>query len=61
MLEIVQTSIFKKQLKQCRKRGWDLSALEEVVGMLQRRERGFQRNTEIMLYPVIASVKEIAM
>ena len=38
MLEIVQTNLFKKQLKRCRKRGWDMSALERVVGMLQRQE-----------------------
>lgn len=38
MLEITQTSIFKKHLKQCRKRGWDMSALEDVVGILQREE-----------------------
>lgn len=38
MLKIVQTSAFKKHLKQCRKRGLDMAALEEVISMLQRRE-----------------------
>lgn len=38
MLKIVQTSIFKKHLKQCRRRSWDMTALEDVVGMLQRGE-----------------------
>jgi len=38
MLSIVQTNLFKKQLKHCRKRGWDMSELNKVVGMLQRQE-----------------------
>ncbi|MDR1412450.1 MAG: type II toxin-antitoxin system YafQ family toxin [Actinomycetes bacterium] len=38
MLRIAQTRLFKKQLKQCRKRGWDMAAMNEVVDMLQRRE-----------------------
>lgn len=38
MLEIVQTKLFKKHLKQCLRRGWDVSAIDEVVKMLQNRE-----------------------
>lgn len=37
MLEVVPSSLFRKQLKRCRKRGWDLSKLEEVVSLLQNR------------------------
>ncbi len=39
MLEIVVSALFRKQLKRCRKRGWDLDRLAEVVSMLQRGER----------------------
>ncbi len=39
MLDIVQTSLFRKQLKRCKKRGLDLSELSQVVGMLQNREK----------------------
>lgn len=38
MLKIAQTSVFKKHLKQCRKRGWDMEALEEVIEILQQRK-----------------------
>ena len=38
MLEIVRTNLFKKQLKQCRKRGWDMDAMQTVVDMLQKGE-----------------------
>jgi mRNA interferase YafQ len=38
MLKIAQTSLFKKQLKRCRRRGWDMDSMDEVIGMLQRGE-----------------------
>lgn len=38
MLEIAQTNLFKRQLKKCRKRGWDVSELEEVVALLQQQK-----------------------
>jgi mRNA interferase YafQ len=38
MLKIAQTNLFKKQLKRCRRRGWDMDAMSEVIGMLQRGE-----------------------
>jgi mRNA interferase YafQ len=38
MLEIVQTSKFKKDLKRCRKRGWDMDELSHVVTLLQMQE-----------------------
>jgi len=36
MLRLVTTNLFKKQLKRCRKRGWDMNALDEVVTLLQK-------------------------
>jgi mRNA interferase YafQ len=38
MLRIAQTNLFKRQMKQCRKRGWDMDAMNKVVSMLQRGE-----------------------
>ena len=38
MLKIAQTNLFKKHLKRCIKRGWDISAIGEVINMLQRGE-----------------------
>ena len=38
MLEIAQTNLFKRQLKKCRKRGWDVAELEVVVSLLQKQE-----------------------
>lgn len=38
MLEIVQTRTFKKHLRLCLTRGWDMSTLDEVVSMLHREE-----------------------
>lgn len=39
MLEVVTSSLFRKQLKRCRRRGWDLDRLAEVVEMLQSGEK----------------------
>ena len=39
MLEIAQTNLFKRQLKKCRKRGWDVGELEVVVSLLQWQEK----------------------
>ena len=38
MLEIAQTNLFKKQLKRCCKRGWDVDSINKVVSMLQKEE-----------------------
>ncbi|MDR1271966.1 MAG: type II toxin-antitoxin system YafQ family toxin [Clostridiales Family XIII bacterium] len=38
MLRIAQTNLFKKQIKQCRKRGWDMGSMSKVVNMLQKGE-----------------------
>jgi mRNA interferase YafQ len=39
MLAIAQTNLFKKQLKQARKRGWNMDDLAAVVELLQREEQ----------------------
>lgn len=39
MLEVVTSGLFRKQLKRCRRRGWDLDRLAEVVEMLQSGEK----------------------
>jgi len=38
VLDIAQTNLFKHQLKKCRKRGWNVTALEVVVNLLQKQE-----------------------
>jgi mRNA interferase YafQ len=39
MLAIAQTNLFKKQLKQARKRGWNMDDHAAVVELLQREEQ----------------------
>ncbi|MCL2655621.1 MAG: type II toxin-antitoxin system YafQ family toxin [Coriobacteriia bacterium] len=38
MLRLAQTNTFKKQLKLCRRRGWDMTELDFVVTMLQKEQ-----------------------
>jgi len=38
MLDIVQTTLFNKQLKKCRRRGLDFDEFGKVVGLLQRQQ-----------------------
>jgi mRNA interferase YafQ len=49
MLKIAQTSLFRRQLKQCRKRRWNMSTLEDVVTMLQKEEPLPERHRDYAL------------
>jgi len=38
-LEIFPTNTYKKDLRRCAKRGWDLGLLDEIVDTLQNQEQ----------------------
>jgi mRNA interferase YafQ len=38
MLDIVQTTKFKKDLKRCIRRGWDMEDLSRAIGLLQEEK-----------------------
>jgi mRNA interferase YafQ len=50
MLDIVQTTQFKKDVKRCRKRGWDMSGLATAIGLLQNEE---ELPAEYKVHPLV--------